>query len=100
MNLVIVFTLLISINTYSYYREVNKTLVPEFGIVRETDRNALQVGSYTGFNGQFVPIPYTCLPNYNLFINILNNTLKVGNIKGEPIIFSNNTSNQSEAINK
>jgi hypothetical protein len=34
MNLVVAFALLISINAYLYYREVNKTLVLEFGVVR------------------------------------------------------------------
>jgi hypothetical protein len=41
INLFVVFTLLISINAYLYYREVNKTLVLEFRVVSDTDRDAL-----------------------------------------------------------
>jgi hypothetical protein len=100
MNLVAVFALLISVNAYPYYREVDEMLVPEFGVVSDTDRDALQIGSCTGFNGQFVPIPCTCPPDRNLFINALNNALEVGNVEGEPITFSNDASDQSEATNK
>jgi hypothetical protein len=100
MNLVVAFALLISINAYLYYGEVNKILVPEFGVVRGSDPNILQIGSYSGFNRQFVPIPCICLPDRNLFINALNNALEVGNVEGEPITFSNNASDQSGAINK
>ncbi len=100
MNLVVAFALLISVNAYPYYGEVNETLVPEFGVIRGSDPNVLQIGSYSGFNGQFVPIPCTCPPDRNLFINALNNALKVGNVEGEPITFSNNASNESVATNK
>jgi hypothetical protein len=34
INLIVVFALLISINAYPYYKEVDETLVPEFGVVR------------------------------------------------------------------
>jgi hypothetical protein len=100
MNLVAVFALLISMNAYPCYGEVDETLVPEFGVVRETDRDALQIGSCTGFNGQFIPIPCTCPPDRNLFINALNNALELGNVEGEPITFSNDASDQSGATNK
>jgi hypothetical protein len=100
MNLVAVFALLISVNAYLYYREVDETLVPEFGVVRGTDPDVLQIGSCSGFNRQFVPIPCTCPPDHNLFINALNNALEVGNVKGEPITFSNDASDQSGATNK
>jgi hypothetical protein len=100
INLVAVFVLLISVNAYAHYKEVDKTLVLEFRVVRETDPNVLQIGSYSGFNRQLVLIPCTCLPNYNLFINALNNALKVGKVKEEPIMFSNNASDQSKATNK
>lgn len=41
MNLVVVFALLISMNAYLYYREVNETLVLEFGVVRGSDPDVL-----------------------------------------------------------
>jgi len=41
MNLFAVFALLIFVNAYLYYREVNKTLVPEFGVIRGTDPDVL-----------------------------------------------------------
>jgi hypothetical protein len=41
MNLIIVFALLISMNTYLYYREVNKILILEFGVIRGTNPNIL-----------------------------------------------------------
>jgi hypothetical protein len=41
MNLIIVFVLLISINAYLYYREVNETLVLEFRVIRGSDPNVL-----------------------------------------------------------
>jgi hypothetical protein len=100
MNLVAVFALLISVNAYVHYRKVDETLVPEFRVVKETDPNVLQISSCNGFNRQLVLIPCTCLPNYNLFINVLNNALEVGKVKGELITFSNNASDQSKAINK
>jgi hypothetical protein len=100
MNLVTVFALLISANAYPYQGEVDETLVPEFGVIRGTDPDVLQVGSCTGFNGQFVPIPCTCPPDRNQFINALNNALEAGNVEGEPITFSNNASDQSVATNK
>jgi hypothetical protein len=78
-------------NTYIHYREVNETLVPEFGVIRGTNPDILQIGSYSGFNRQLIPIPYTYSPNRNLFINALNNTLEVGNVNRELITFSNNT---------
>jgi hypothetical protein len=90
MNLVAVFALLIFVNTYAHYREVDETLVPEFRVVRETDPDVLQIGSCSGFNRQLVLIPYTCLPDRNLFINALNNALEVGKVEGELIMFSNN----------
>lgn len=100
MNLIIVFALLVSINTYPYYRGVDKTLVPEFGVVIGTDRDILQIGSCSRFNGQFIPIPYIYPPNRKQFINALNNALKAGNVEGELITFSNNASDQSGATNK
>ena len=100
MNLVVVFALLISVNAYAHYREINKTLVPKFRVVKKTDSDVLQISSYSGFNRQLVLIPCTCSPDRNLFINTLNNALKVGNVKGEPITFSNDASDQSRATNK
>jgi hypothetical protein len=41
MNFVAVFAFLISVNAYAHYGEVNKTLVPEFGVVRGTDPDVL-----------------------------------------------------------
>jgi hypothetical protein len=41
INLIIVFALLIFINAYLYYKEVNKTLVLEFGVVKGFDPNVL-----------------------------------------------------------
>jgi hypothetical protein len=41
MNLIIAFALLISINTYLYYREVNKILIPEFGVIRGSNSDIL-----------------------------------------------------------
>jgi hypothetical protein len=92
INLVVAFALLISINAYLYYKEVNKTLVLEFRVVRGSNPDVLQIGSCNRFNRQFVLIPCICLPNRNLFINALNNTLKVSNVKEEPITFSNDAS--------
>jgi hypothetical protein len=92
INLVVAFALLISVNAYLYYREVNKTLVLEFGVVRGSNPDVLQIGSCSRFNGQFVLIPCIYPPNRNLFINALNNTLEVGNVEGEPITFSNDAS--------
>jgi len=100
INLIAVFALLISVNAYPYYREVNETLVPEFRVVKGSDPDVLQIGSCSGFNGQFILIPCTYPPDYNLFINALNNALEVGNVKGEPITFSNDASDQSGATNK
>ena len=100
MNLVTVFALLISVNAYTYLGEVDETLIPEFGIVRGTDPDVLQIGSCTGFNGQFVPIPCTCPPDRNQFINALNNALEAGDVQGEPITFSNDASDQSLATNR
>ncbi|PVH68500.1 hypothetical protein DL98DRAFT_398525, partial [Cadophora sp. DSE1049] len=79
---------------------VDETLVPEFGVITGTDPNVLQVGSCTGFNGQFVPIPCTCPPVRNQFIDALNNALILGNVEGEAITFSNDASDQSVATNK
>ena len=50
MNLVVVFALLISMNTYIHYREVNKTLVLEFRAIRGTNPDVLQISNYSGFN--------------------------------------------------
>jgi hypothetical protein len=88
------------VNAYAHHGEVDKTLVSEFGVVRGTDPNVLQIGSCNRFNGQLVLIPCTCPPDRNPFINALNNALEVGKVKGEPITFSNDASDQSEAINK
>jgi hypothetical protein len=41
MNLVVVFALLISVNAYAHYREVDETLVPEFRVVKRTDPDVL-----------------------------------------------------------
>ncbi len=41
MNLITAFALLISVNAYLHYGEVNETLVPEFGVVRGTDPDVL-----------------------------------------------------------
>jgi len=41
MNLIVVFALLISINTYLYYREVNEILILDFGVVRGTNPDIL-----------------------------------------------------------
>jgi hypothetical protein len=41
MNLVIVFALLIFINAYLYYKEVDKILVLEFEVVKGTDSDVL-----------------------------------------------------------
>jgi hypothetical protein len=100
MNLVAVFALLISVNAYAHYREVDKTLVPEFRVVRGTDPDVLQISSCNRFNRQLVLIPCACPPDRNLFINALNNALEVGKVKGELITFSNDVSDQSEATNK
>lgn len=100
MNLLTVFAFLISANAYPYQGEVDETLVPEFGVIRGTDPNVLQIGSCTGFSGELVPIPCTCPPDRNQFIDALNDALKVGNVEGEPITFSNNVSDQSVATNQ
>jgi hypothetical protein len=39
INFIIAFALLISINAYLYYKEVNKTLVLEFGVVKGFNLN-------------------------------------------------------------
>jgi hypothetical protein len=100
MNLLTVFALLISANASPYQGEVDETLVPEFGVIRGTDPNVLQIGSCTGFSGELVPIPCTCPPDRNQFIDALNDALEVGNVEGEPITFSNNVSDQSVATNQ
>jgi len=41
INLIIVFAFLIFINAYLYYKEVNKTLVLKFGVVRGFNPNVL-----------------------------------------------------------
>jgi hypothetical protein len=41
MNLVAVFALLVSVNAYTHYGEVDETLVPEFGVIRGTDPDVL-----------------------------------------------------------
>jgi len=92
INLVVVFALLISINTYAHHGDVDETLVLEFGVVSGTDPDVLQIGSYSRFNRQLVLIPCTCSPDRNLFIDTLNNALKVGKVERELIMFSNDTS--------
>jgi hypothetical protein len=100
MDMIIFFAFLISVNAYPYQGEVDETLVPEFGVITGTDPNVLQKGSCTGFNGQLVPIPCTCPPDRNQFIDALNNALILGNVEGEAITFSNDASDQSVATNK
>jgi hypothetical protein len=100
MNLIAIFALLTSVEAYAYSGEVDETLVPEFGVVRGTSPDVLQKGSCTGFNGKFVPIPCSCPPDRDQFINALNNALAAGQVEGDPITFSNDISDQSEATNK
>lgn len=100
MNLIVIFALLVSVKAYPCHGQVDETLVPEFGVVRGTDPDVLQKDNCTGFNGQLVPIPCTCPPDRNRFINALNNALEAGNVEGKPITFSNDASDQSEATNK
>ena len=88
MNLAAIFALLISMNAYSAHGQVDEALVPEFGIIRGTNLDVLQTGSCSGFNGKLVPIPCTCPPDREQFINALNNVLAAGNVEGEPIAFS------------
>jgi len=39
------------VNAYIHYREVNETLVLEFGVIRGTDLDVLQIGNCSRFNG-------------------------------------------------
>ena len=100
VNLFTVLAFLITANTYPYQGEVDKTLVPEFGVTAGTDPDVLQIGSCAGFNGTLIQIPCTCPPDRYLFINTLNTALWTGSIEGEPISFSNNPNDKSMATNQ
>lgn len=76
-------------------------LVPEFGVVPGTDRDVIQTGSCSGFNGKGrIPIPCSCPPDRDEFIARLEAALRVGNVFGDPISFSGDASDQSVDTNR
>lgn len=80
---------------------VDQSLVPEFGVAQGIRTNGEQANNCEGFNGASpVQIPCFCPPDRQLFLERLGTAVLAGNVLGEPIVFSNNASDQSIATNK
>lgn len=75
---------------------INPNLVPQFGVVRGTDADAVQVGSCTGSTGtKTVLIPCACPPDRDAFLQKLSSAVAAGNSEGVPISFNNDASDLS-----
>ncbi|KAL1878123.1 hypothetical protein VTK73DRAFT_8003 [Phialemonium thermophilum] len=76
-------------------------LIPAFGVVTGAERDVLQIGSCSGFNGQTrVPIPCTCPPARDVFLKTLRDALIEGSILDEPISFDLDLSDGSADTNR
>ena len=76
-------------------------LVPQFGVVPGTGRDAVQKGSCSGSDGQKqVLIPCSCPPDRGQFISKLQDAVSSGSFLGEPITFNTDASDQSPETNK
>lgn len=82
---------------------VNPSLVPDFGVVPNTNANAKQKGSCDGFaaaSNAVVLIPCTCPPSRDAFLAALNKNVAAGEVEGTPLTFNNNAADQSTATNQ
>lgn len=82
---------------------VNPSLVPDFGVVPNTNANAKQVGSCDGFavaTNAVVLIPCTCPPSRDSFLAALDKNVAAGAVEGNAVRFSNDAADQSAATNQ
>lgn len=99
MLLLGLFTLLAStIIARTCAERLDVSLVPQFGVTQGVGKDEIQKNSCTGFNGKLIPCD--CPPDRTEFIFKLENAIKTGSFLGEPIIFSNDASDQSVETNK
>ncbi len=76
-------------------------LVPQFGVVANTNPNAIQQGSCEGFNGvTTIAIPCFCPPDRATFLQNLTQAIAAGRVLDNPINFSTDATDQSEQTNK
>ncbi|TLS21426.1 uncharacterized protein PpBr36_10147 [Pyricularia pennisetigena] len=81
--------------------DLNPDLVPSFGVIPNTNRDAQQPGSCDGFTGaEIVLIPCSCPPDREVFLSRLRDAIAVGSFVDEPVVFSNDASDDSPATNR
>lgn len=81
---------------------LNANLVPDFGVVPNTNPGARQAGSCDGFaaaSNSVVNIPCDCPPSRSEFLAALERNVAAGSVQGTEIEFSNDASDQSTATN-
>ncbi|KAI6382237.1 hypothetical protein MCOR25_000825 [Pyricularia grisea] len=80
---------------------LNPDLVPSFGVIPNTNRDAQQPGSCDGFTGtEIVLIPCSCPPDREVFLSSLRDAIAAGSFVDEPISFSNDAADDSPATNR
>ncbi|EHA51289.1 hypothetical protein MGG_09742 [Pyricularia oryzae 70-15] len=81
--------------------DLNPDLVPSFGVIPNTNRDAQQPGSCDGFTGaEIVLIPCSCPPDRDLFLSRLRDAIAAGSFVDEPVSFSNDAADDSPATNR
>lgn len=86
---------------------LNTALVPDFGVIANTNPNAQQAGSCDGFSvatQAVVLIPCICPPSRATFLAALERNVAAGSVEGgagaTPVRFNNDAADQSAAANR
>lgn len=75
---------------------IDPALIPDFGVVRGVDRDAVQIGSCSGSNGsKVVLIQCSCPPDRDVFLQRLSEAVAAGESEGVPVSFNNDASDTS-----